>query len=244
MFTICNVISGFIAIAYISEGYFIYGTLWIIVAAFFDMMDGFIARLLNSTSDFGVQLDSLCDAISFGLAPSFMLYRAFFVDYGVWGIIISALPVAGGVLRLARFNVRQTQFAIDKDFFYGFPIPSAAILITSYVIFFHSPQHQYDRIVHQSMDIIPEEYKPYLIIFITIGVSLAMVSNLKYYNVPAPIIKKMKKKPLTSVFFYSGIILSIITKGLFVFPIMFIFLLSGALRHLFLMLTKANGDRK
>ncbi|MCL4279250.1 MAG: CDP-diacylglycerol--serine O-phosphatidyltransferase, partial [Ignavibacteriaceae bacterium] len=127
LFTAMNMFCGFLSIINASEGNYEYSAWLIFVAAVFDALDGLVARLTNSSSELGVELDSLSDVVSFGAAPSFLLYKTFFYSMNTWGILISALPLIAGGFRLARFNIQLVGFS--KSFFLGLPIPSAALTI-------------------------------------------------------------------------------------------------------------------
>lgn len=141
VFTCLGLISGCISIVYSSQREMIViASFFIIVAAIFDFLDGFFARILNSISDFGKQLDSLADIISFGLAPSMIVYRLILfslVDAGLsidkpgfdkTLILYSAfLIVVFSALRLAKFNIDSEQ----KSSFKGLPTPASALLIAS-----------------------------------------------------------------------------------------------------------------
>jgi CDP-diacylglycerol--serine O-phosphatidyltransferase len=81
LLTLGNAFSGFAAIIYIANDDFVLGTFYIIMAVMFDMFDGIVARILQATSEIGAELDSLCDAISFGVAPSFMIYKAYLESF-------------------------------------------------------------------------------------------------------------------------------------------------------------------
>jgi CDP-diacylglycerol--serine O-phosphatidyltransferase len=113
---------GFLSILSASEGNINYAAWLIFIAAIFDALDGMVARLTNSSSELGVELDSLSDIVSFGAAPSFLLYKTYFYSMDVWGILISAAPLIAGGFRLARFNIQLVGFS--KSFFLGLPIPS------------------------------------------------------------------------------------------------------------------------
>ena len=105
-------------------------------AAFLDAMDGKVARFTKSSSKFGVEYDSLADVISFGFAPSFLIFSVYLKDMKMVGILISFLPLLFGSIRLARFNTQLKGFS--KDYFKGLPIPIAALTLTSFIIFsFH-----------------------------------------------------------------------------------------------------------
>src|SRR5947208_578205 len=134
LFTVMNLFSGFIAIktAFMDSDFEKAGW-FIVLGALFDTLDGLMARLTHSASEFGVELDSLADVVTFGVAPSAIIYKLYFFQFETIGILIAALPAICGALRLARFNVQLVGF--DKDFFKGLPIPSAALLIVSYVTF-------------------------------------------------------------------------------------------------------------
>ena len=106
---------------------------WLIVAAaILDTLDGKLARLTHSSSNFGVQYDSLADVVSFGLAPSALAYFVFFHNWGPIGLFLSFSPLVFGSVRLARFNIRLKGF--DKEYFEGLPIPAAAVALSTFVI--------------------------------------------------------------------------------------------------------------
>src|SRR5881394_3084820 len=99
LFTIMNLFSGFIAIktAMVDNDFEAAGW-FIVLGAFFDMMDGLMARLTHSSSEFGVELDSLADVVTFGVAPSAIVYKLFFYQYEGTGLLIAALPAMCGAL--------------------------------------------------------------------------------------------------------------------------------------------------
>jgi len=228
LLTLVNLFAGFTAIVHTSNGAFEKAALFIFIASVFDMLDGITARLIKSTSELGVELDSLCDAVSFGVAPSYMLYKVYFYQLGEIGILISALPALAGVYRLARFNIQLTSFE-DKKYYRGLPIPSSALIIISYIIFFHLS------------NLIPELMKPTVIISVTFATSLAMVSNIKYDNLPMPTKKSIKQRPIVFVFFIIGLIGSIITMGKFIFPFMVFYLITSAIRHFIMWIKETRG---
>ena len=117
LFTTLNVFCGFLSIVSTHHGQITNAAIFIILAAVFDTLDGMMARITRSSSQFGVELDSLADVVSFGAAPSFMIYRAELSAWANWGLLISALPLIFGAIRLARFNVQLVGF--DKEYFNG-----------------------------------------------------------------------------------------------------------------------------
>ncbi|MFP4527204.1 MAG: CDP-diacylglycerol--serine O-phosphatidyltransferase [Candidatus Kapaibacterium sp.] len=218
LFTLVNLFAGFTAIVHIANGDFMKATIFIIIGAVFDMLDGVMARLINSTSEFGVELDSLCDAVSFGVAPAFMLYQAHFYQYGESGILFASLPALAGVSRLARFNVELETFD-DKMYFKGLPIPSGALIIISFIMF-------YDK-----GGLLPQGYEPHIFFAVSILTSLAMISRIRFDNLPRPTKKSFKQRPVVFVLFLVGLVASIATKGKFIFPFLLFYLVGSSVRH-------------
>lgn len=125
--TLGNLLAGFLAILFSSQGRFLVAAGLIITAGVLDGLDGRVARLTGTSSDFGEQLDSLADAVSFAVAPGML---AFFMGVNALGRVgwgVTFFFVAAGVLRLARFNIS----ALDRRFFLGLPIPVAAAAVAS-----------------------------------------------------------------------------------------------------------------
>ncbi len=135
LFTAMNMFSGFLSIINASQGKFIYAAWLIIVAGIFDALDGVMARLTKSSSELGVELDSLSDVVSFGAAPAFLIYSTYLHQFEVAGIIISSLLMIAGGFRLARFNIQLVGF--EKSFFRGLPIPISAITISGFVLAYY-----------------------------------------------------------------------------------------------------------
>jgi len=219
MFTLANLFSGFSAIIFISKNQFEAAVAFIGLAAIFDVLDGLVARLVNATSELGAELDSLCDAVSFGVAPAYLLYQMYFNELGQIGILISALPALTGVLRLARFNVMLVSFD-DKDYFTGLPIPSAALTIISYLMFIHPNPN------------IASTTKDIMIFSVTIAVSLLMISKIKFDNIPKPTKKTFKKKPVVTIIFYIGLLVVIISKAKLLFYSMIIYIVFTIIREI------------
>jgi CDP-diacylglycerol--serine O-phosphatidyltransferase len=107
----------------------------IVIAHLCDGLDGRIARLTNTTSQFGVEYDSLADLVAFGVAPGILAYRWALEPWGAWGWLAVSLFVACGALRLARFNV-QSSYS-EKRTFIGLPIPAAADMIAATVLLYY-----------------------------------------------------------------------------------------------------------
>jgi CDP-diacylglycerol---serine O-phosphatidyltransferase len=136
-FTLGNLFLGIWAIVTASRGD-ISSAGWMIVgAAVMDLLDGRIARFTATGSAFGEELDSLVDAISFGVAPALIAYFAFLSGGGEWGWIIAFLYIVGAVFRLARFNIEQAGTA--KAHFHGLPSPTAGACLATYYSFTQTP---------------------------------------------------------------------------------------------------------
>lgn len=135
-FTLGNLFFGVYALVTAARGDLIWAAWYIIFAAILDMADGRIARFTRTGSDFGAELDSLVDAISFGVAPAFILYQLYLSDTA-WGWILSFAYVTAIVLRLARFNVEQGGEA--KKHFHGLPSPTAGMILATFYPFSQTP---------------------------------------------------------------------------------------------------------
>lgn len=134
LITTGNLFFGFFSIVKCLQNDFEWAASAILLAAVFDVLDGRVARMTGGTSEFGVQYDSLCDLVSFGLAPAFLMYQAGLSSLGRLGWIICFLFLACGALRLARFNVQSAIGKASGDFT-GLPIPMAAGVVACYVAF-------------------------------------------------------------------------------------------------------------
>ena len=135
LLTIANLFCGYACVVHATRADFDTAALLIGFAMILDTLDGFIARLTNTSSAFGVQLDSLADVVSFGLAPAILAFL-----WGLWplqrlGWAVGFLYVTAAAMRLARFNI-QTNTAADKRYFAGMPSPAAAGVIVSTVYLF------------------------------------------------------------------------------------------------------------
>lgn len=133
MLTICSLFSGFYSIISAFNGHFFAAAVAILVAAVFDGLDGRVARMTHSTSTFGMELDSLCDMVAFGVAPGVLAYLWALTPYGRYGWLAAFLYVAATALRLARFN-SQTVASPSHDFT-GLPCPAAAGMVATAVMF-------------------------------------------------------------------------------------------------------------
>jgi len=168
LFTAGNIMCGFFSILSTFNGNYVQAALFIIFANILDGVDGYAARLTKSTSQFGVELDSLADVVSFGLAPAILVYYWALVPWGNWGWLAACTYVVCGALRLARFNVQARGGA--KSHFVGLPIPAAAEMIVSTVLLYY----------YLGGDGAPNKHITLLLVIY--GLALLMVSGFPYFS--------------------------------------------------------------
>lgn len=165
LFTTGALFAGFYAITSAMGGRYETSVIAIFVAMILDGLDGRVARLTNTQSEFGAQYDSLSDMVSFGMAPALVMYIWAFSSLGKVGLFAAFVHTAGGALRLARFN---TQLAsADKRYFQGLPSPAAAAIIAGFI--WICLEHDYD------INLIK-----YIAVPLIISTGLLMVSNFRY----------------------------------------------------------------
>jgi CDP-diacylglycerol---serine O-phosphatidyltransferase len=163
--TTANLFCGFYGIIAALREDFYQAAIAILIAVVFDGLDGKVARLTKTTSNFGVEYDSLADLLSFGVAPSLILYMWALEPVGRFGWIAAFIFLICGALRLARFNVQVGQS--PSFHFTGLPIPAAAGLVASLILL--------------GKDFIAfAEPKPVIMLAVACGLAFLMVSNIKY----------------------------------------------------------------
>lgn len=163
LFTSMNLFCGYYSILASVQLRFVDASIAIIIGAVFDLLDGKIARATNTTSKFGIEYDSLADLVTFGLAPALLMVLWVLQPMGRPGWLAGFLFMTCGALRLARFN---TTISSSPDF-EGLPIPAAAAMNVSMVLFF-------DR-----LGLSPEQFKiPMLVMMFAL--SFCMVSSFRY----------------------------------------------------------------
>lgn len=221
LFTAINMFCGFLSILSASDGNYNYAAWLIFIAAIFDALDGLVARLTNSSSELGVELDSLSDIVSFGAAPSFLLYKTYFYTFDIWGIIISSLPLIVGGFRLARFNIQLVGFS--KSFFLGLPIPTSALTLASFVLAFFN--NGYSKPISD------------FITPLVLVLSYLMISNIRYETIPKFTIAGIKEKPFHFIFLIAALLLIIYMNKRGLFLVFVILILIGIFRHLYKLIT-------
>ena len=183
LFTMLNLFLGYKALIYIigPKQNFKTAIYYITASVIMDGFDGTIARLTNTESNFGMQLDSLVDAVTFGLVTSMLAFKwGFQAGFTQIGSIVSFVFLSAGLIRLARFNVFKEAQAFPANIFIGMPIPTAALSVCSVVLVFGGkPPLSWAGIVIFSL---------YVIL-----ISLLMISNVKYRTVKKLVFKNSLK---------------------------------------------------
>src|SRR5579885_190956 len=169
--TTANMFCGFYSMVASIHSEFSTSAWAIVAAAVFDMLDGRIARLAKATSQFGVEYDSLSDLVSFGLAPAILLYQWALLPFDRLGWLAAFLFAACGALRLARFNVNSG--ILPKSYFQGLPIPMAAGMVATFVIFNQTVDWPTENPVSGPS-------KNMIVLFLTFGLASLMVSTIKF----------------------------------------------------------------
>lgn len=167
IFTTTNLFFGFYSILASTQGNFYNAAFVIVLAIILDALDGRIARMTNTMSQFGAEYDSLADLVAFGVAPAILAYYWTLYAYGKWGLVAAFLFVACGALRLARFNVQIG--IVESRVFNGLAIPAAAAVVaTSVMVYFYIGG--------------TGKYQNIFIMAVMVALALLMVSSVKYYS--------------------------------------------------------------
>jgi len=204
-----NLFCGFLSILSSIEGETGHACRFVLLGFFLDGLDGFVARVSNSASRFGVELDSLADLITFGLAPALLMYTVQLKPLGKWGWMVAFVFVMCGAFRLARFNL--TAKSGPHSSFEGLPIPAAAALLISYTMF--------------CMEIWGEVRLVRFLVVMMIITSGLMVSSISYENKPTS--WRTVRDRVKFLYIFVGIIAAIVDLSLTLFPLVFLYVLFG-----------------
>ena len=220
LLTMGNLFLGFLSILYIQRAsnpstntsFFEISCYLILCATILDSLDGKLARKIGLASDFGKEIDSLADLISFCLAPAFLIFNIYLHDWTLLNqqpffseafflylAFISSLPVIMGAIRLARFNVTHSQEG-NKAYFIGLPSPMLAITVCSIVMMKINLEHQLDKFFELNI-ILP------IIIFL----SFLMISKIRFAKFPLFTLKEDKQNSIRLILLLSIIIIIIIS---------------------------------
>jgi len=190
-FTALNLGCGFASVIFSWQGAMYNACMILLLGAIFDSVDGRVARMTGTQSHFGEQFDSISDVVSFGIAPSFLVYNQFFSGLGRLGIVLSFLYLLCGALRLARFNANIEK--VSSEYFQGLPIPAAALGVVGFVLF--SLEFPWLK------DVIWVSI-PYVLIY-----SVLMISNIPFCSFKnSEWVQKHKKRVLALIFLLLALI--------------------------------------
>jgi len=220
IFTALNIFCGFLAIIKFNEGNFVVGFWLVVFAAVFDLLDGQLARFIRSSSDFGVEFDSLADVISFGVAPAILLHNIYLYQFGILGIIVSFSPLLFGAVRLARFNIQLNGF--EKSNFSGLPIPVAAVSFSSFVIF----NYFFWEKIFLTRFLIPQ----------IVLMCILMVSTVEYYTLPKLTFKAGRKNSSQIIVMVAGFTILLLFPQETFYPICIAYIFWGVIRFFYQLL--------
>jgi CDP-diacylglycerol--serine O-phosphatidyltransferase len=222
-FTSGNLFFGVWSIIEAARGRFDHAAWFILAAAVMDGLDGSAARMTRTGTAFGAELDSLVDAVSFGVAPALLVYFHAFHNKSEWAWLLSFLFILAVVLRLARFNVEQAGHA--KTQFFGLPSPAAGIAVASYFPFSQTPFF--------AQRLAPILGTPLALAVIMVSCSLLMVSHVPYPVAPRPGIKSAKGL-MTMAAILVTVASLLYAPEYFVFPALAVYILYGISRAVLL----------
>ena len=219
LFTSASLFLGFYAIIIVMSEHpdkFMHAAWAIIGAAICDGLDGKVARLTGTASEFGIEYDSLADLVSFGVAPGVMIYTWALEPYGKLGWLAAFLYVICGALRLARFNVQVN--TVEKSHFKGLPTPGAAIMIATTILI---------HLEYRGDEMIKNIIMPIM----TYGLAYLMVSNVKYKSFKD--LELIKRKPFGTLVIVVILLTVVVAKPeLMLFSLITLYVLSGPLTAL------------
>ncbi len=220
-FTLMNLFCGFLSLTQAMESRFEYAAWLIILAGFFDILDGMMARLTDGSSLFGIELDSLADIVSFGVAPSFLIYVFGLSSYGFPGVIVASLPAICGAVRLAKYNV---SYAGEKsDHFEGLPIPGMAAAIVAIIL-----NAEYLEFLAPV-----EPGRLPLLIPVVVILSGLMLTNIAFDTVPKPSARYMRTHPMKAILYGLAVVLMAVFKELGLILVLFSYLVIGVGRAIY-----------
>jgi len=216
-----NLFSGFVAITQAVEGHYEQACWFIVLAGFFDLLDGMIARLANGTSLFGVELDSLSDVVSFGVAPGFLVYVFGLKEFGILGLVVSSLPALCGAVRLARYNIEFE--GVKKDDFNGLPIPVQAIAIVALILNFDNAEW-FNRLSINNLSVLV----PLIIVL-----SGLMVTTIRFDAIPKPSARYLRTHPRKALAYGIAALLLIFLQQIGLLIVLTVYLLHGIIRGIY-----------
>ena len=220
--TVINIFFGFYSVINAFKGDYLLAFWCIIAGAIADALDGKVARYVNGASEFGIQYDSLADMVTFGFAPSALVYNVLGQSDNAFILAISFFPLLFGGIRLARFNANLVGF--DKDSFIGLPIPSAAISIASLI-----PLSDY-MLKKEWIDSPLWNSQFEVFVISVVLCSVLMVTRIPYHTLPNFTFKQGKENLIKLIIFAVFFPLTLINTHLMLSVSMLIFVTSGIIQ--------------
>lgn len=232
MFTLANLFFGIWSLVLSGRGEFYRASWYIVIAGVLDMLDGRVARMSNTGSRFGAELDSLVDVVSFGVAPAVLIYHLVLAEAGGFAWLFSYGFVMCVALRLARYNVGDVGHG-PSDAFQGLPSPAAGMTLATYFPFTQTEFYQVQ------LASLPWSQ---LMIFLTMALSLAMVSTIRYAKLPRIGIRSIRGLGgLAIILTVLGF--GIFSRDIFFFPLGLAYLSYGMVRAAVVgFLERGDGD--
>ncbi len=216
IFTLINLFLGFLAVISIVEESYIRAAYLILAAGVFDVLDGKLARLIHAPSQFGSELDSLADLVSFCLAPALLVWALYARDlHPIVGALVAGSPLLFGALRLARFNVNLE--AASKSYFEGLPSPTTAVIVVALVFYYEAQGH-----AGAAKVVLPA----------VMAASFLMVSQVRYPKFPAVSLKMGPANALSLLLILSTVVIFLWVDSRILLPVAVMYLVTGLLRHL------------
>ncbi len=223
--TLGNLSCGFYALVAVYNDEYVAAAVAILLALVFDHLDGGVARMTGATSDIGIELDSLADLVSFGVAPGLLAYVFALKPFGWIGGLAAFAFAACGAFRLARFNV-QTR-SLDKRFFVGLPIPAAAGVVAAFVLF----MKESSAVVVFGRELVPPQATAAGVLLAMYGLGFLMVSKVRYRSMKG--LEMRRRRPFTIMTTLLLVLLVVASHpSLFLFLLSFAYAMSGIVRAL------------
>ncbi|MDD5687189.1 MAG: CDP-diacylglycerol--serine O-phosphatidyltransferase [Elusimicrobia bacterium] len=186
LFTILNIVAGFFSLHYSISLNFSAAAWAIFIAIIMDITDGRVARVMHAESSFGMELDSLADFLSFGVAPAFLMYQIHLKDMGKIGLAISAFFIITSALRLARFNSIAHQTKEISTHFEGLPTTAAGGIIASFVLSYElfKPFAEGQELTAKTIPLIMKRMPMFFktMPFLMVLISIFLISKIRYSN--------------------------------------------------------------
>lgn len=223
--TLGNLFCGFYALIAVYNDEYVMAALSILLAEVFDTLDGAVARMTGATSDLGIQLDSLADLVSFGVAPGLLAYVFALKPFGWIGGLTAFAFAACGAFRLARFNI-QTHIT-DKRYFVGLPIPAAAAVVATFVVFLKDAS----AVVVFGRELLPPQATAAGVLLGMYGLGFLMVSRIRYRSLKG--LEMRRRRPATILTTLLLVLIVVASQPiLFLFLFFFLYAASGVVRAL------------